>query len=178
MARARIPGLGPQDQSGGDALGEGGGDQSGIFKQVSNPGDIAGQLQDEAPGFEVPELGGQGAEADVHRRQPLPMDPIEAKSGESPRERGALGAQASLRRPSTPTPMSGSTFSPGMGQGLMPFQPLDQAEGSTLTNPQGSLFGSAGGLKGGGLGVPLDPTSNQQSDPIAFLMRLLKGQGQ
>ncbi len=39
------------------------------------------------------------------------------------------------------------------------------------------MFGSSGGLKGGGLGMPFDPTSNQKSNPIDTLLQQLLGGG-
>ncbi len=151
-------GMGP-DQQGQPNLGMGGEDPSGILKQVSTP-----------------------------------IDPVSAQSGESPRERDAVqnpngpngaamgGApSATLRRPSSPTPMAGSSFTASSG-GVMPFTPMeDSTDSASLTTPsgptsqlRGSLFGSQGGLKGGGLGVPLDPVSDQQSDPISKLIQLLQ----
>jgi hypothetical protein len=73
----------------------------------------------------------------------------------------------------SPTPMAGSTMSPG---GTLPFSPLSGPKPVQLVKPRGSaLFGSMGGLQGGGLGLALDPTSDQASDPITTLMKILGG---
>jgi hypothetical protein len=68
--------------------------------------------------------------------------------------------------------LSTSSMSPAMQstEALLP-SPAFQ----TPRRQRGALFGSQGGLKGGGLGVPLDPVANQQSDPIATLIKLLNG---
>lgn len=86
------------------------------------------------------------------------------------------GGQATTSRPRTPTSMAGSV-SP-VQSGMQPFNPMGDM--STSSGPQmalGRLFGQAGGLKGGGLGVPLDPTSNQMSDPINQLLKMITGGG-
>ena len=79
--------------------------------------------------------------------------------------------------------------SPAMGSpGVMPFSPMAESMGDTdLASPvaesrgdigvtrraPNALFGSMGGLQGGGLGVPLDPMSNATSDPISSLIESL-----
>lgn len=159
---ATLPGPGEGPEQGG------GGADGGMLKQV-NPSEFAGAAQDESQGFD-------GMDSVLRGVTPPGAGTIEgAQSGESPRERGA---SATLRRPSAPSPMAGSTFQAGTPapQGVMPFQPMDGADASMLAHPAGSLFGKAGGLQGGGLGLPLDPTSNQASDPIQLLMKLLGGQ--
>jgi hypothetical protein len=84
----------------------------------------------------------------------------------------AGGPQASPAQPRSPASRSGMP-------GLMPFKPLPTAgQSSQLTSPRlRGLYGSAGGLQGGGLGLPLDPVSNQASDPLELIMSLLKGRG-
>lgn len=67
------------------------------------------------------------------------------------------------------------TINPPLGGGPStdPTQPVPgQAK---LRGP--SLFGSQGGLQGGGLGVPLNPTNSTQSDPISSLIKQLLQQG-
>jgi hypothetical protein len=60
--------------------------------------------------------------------------------------------------------------------GPQTFSPLPGARPVQMVKPMGSaLYGSMGGLQGGGLGLPLDPTSDQASDPIETLMKLLGG---
>jgi hypothetical protein len=71
--------------------------------------------------------------------------------------------------------MAGSAF-----QGVIPFDPLPgNGPGAMLRSSSNGMFGSMGGLKGGGLGVPLDPVSDQKSDPINDLINMLtQGKGQ
>lgn len=107
------------------------------------------------------------------------------RHGETPRERqnvsqrsampsASAPANASPRRPSSPESMAGSVSSPAPS--LVPFQPLPQASvGSMATPALRGLYGAAGGLKGGGLGMPLDPMTNEASDPIDTLIKLLSG---
>lgn len=131
---------------------------------------------------------------------PPPTDPNggQGQSGETPRERRIQdlpdpsgsgpyndsqhnqihpptpGSSAAPSRPRSPQSMAGS-MSPG---GVTPFSPMSDM--STSSGPQmalGRLFGQAGGLKGGGLGVPLDPASNQESDPISQLIKMITGGG-
>lgn len=116
----------------------------------------------------------------------------EAQSGETPRERGnttlrQLGqgigasgpnAEASPARPRTPTPMAGSSISAtsggGSSEGVQPFSPMGSPDVGSMATPRSrGLYGSQGGLQGGGLGVPLDPVSNQRSNPIDMLLELL-----
>ena len=120
------------------------------------------------------------------------MQPQPGRGGETPREREDSKGDVSLRtlggssmaappRPKTPTPMAGSTFSPGAAQppsGVTPFNPMRGPSPVGMARSQGQMYGALGGLKGGGLGLPLDPISDQQSDPISTLMQLLqKGRG-
>lgn len=65
------------------------------------------------------------------------------------------------RKPSAPTPEAGNVVPP---QGVMPFNPMGSQRG---------LFGRMGGLMGGGLGVPFDPVSNAQSNPLSSLIAAL-----
>lgn len=116
----------------------------------------------------------------------------EGRFGESPRERPQpglggggphggppqLGAVPTPPGPTEPVPMGGLMPPP-----MEPFAPMPSQDPGSLINPAGagpqrrSLFGSMGGLKGGGLGVPLDPVSNQESDPITMLLQKLRGGG-
>ena len=131
-------------------------------------------------------------EVDVRRKDPTPQP---ARSAEGPRENAVDRIQATRRRPAEPSPMSGSFFTAGGGReapmgGVRPFTPMGDTNGTDLASPMGgdvgvtrrspvALFGSLGGLQGGGLGVPLDPMSNATSDPISSLIEsLLKGKGQ
>lgn len=126
--------------------------------------------------YDQPKGGGPGG---------LPTN--DARGGETPRERPnpgnpntGYGGVASPPRPGVPTPQAGavsqvggSTEGPSTA-GLVPFQPLGGPSPSLLARPaRRSLYGAAGGLQGGGLGVPLDPTSNQESDPISSLIQSL-----
>lgn len=120
--------------------------------------------------------------------EPTPMPGSSFTSGGGSSPSGApSGNQATLRRPSEPTPAAASPAQPS----IMPFQPLASPPPSAMAAPveskplgspdvsrlspgKSSYFGSMGGLKGGGLGVPLDPLSNQSSDPIDSLLSMLK----
>lgn len=117
---------------------------------------------------------------------PEGLPPIDSqRAGETSRERDvnrrAPGGMPTPGRPSTPTPMAGSTFQPGTeggAGGVMPFNPMRGPSAASMVSSRGALFGSQGGLQGGGLGVPLDPTSNSQSDPISTLIsQLMKMRG-
>lgn len=125
------------------------------------------------------------------------MSGAAGRSGESPRERvdaspGANPAptpavnlrdlsggaesptEAAPPRPSEPTPMAGSSFNSGMVGGLTPFQPMGTPDIGSMATPRSQgVYGGPGGLTGGGFGVPLDPTSNAQSDPIDTLIKYL-----
>ena len=130
---------------------------------------------------------GDGEQGNRHTPDVGPVSGLEAQSGETPRERasvqprslgeGASGegqpsAQATLRRPSSPSPMAGSTFQ----SGVLPFAQFGSPDVGSLATPRsGGLYGESGGLMGGGLGVPLDPQSNQLSPSIEQLIQQLMG---
>lgn len=92
-----------------------------------------------------------------------------ARGSETPRERGG---DATPTRPMSPDPVVGHPP-------VQVTQPLPSESPMALTSTLRSrgLFGGAGGLTGGGLGVPFDPTSNSQSDPINTLLKKLLGGG-
>jgi len=126
---------------------------------------------DNSYGVDDPSVDGEGG---------LPKSGAVSRGSESPRERaGEQGegpsTQATLRRPSTPTPMAGSVSDgpTGAPSGVVPFNPLPGPGNNTLAG--GGLFGRSGGLQGGGLGVPLDPTSNNASPSITDLLKMLLG---
>jgi hypothetical protein len=140
---------------------------------------LGGAAPEENP-FKIPGPG-QGKAGD----QP---DTHFGRFGETPRERvpgphggpPPLGPQATPPSPTEPVPMSGQ---PGGGMTpppppMEPFDPMASDPGAFIS-PAGagparrSLFGSMGGLKGGGLGVPLDPVSNETSNPIQGLIQAL-----
>lgn len=130
------------------------------------------QWDGEGPFNQESEGGGILSQHDTSSAQ----NPEEARSGETPRE------GATLKRPSAPTSMAGSTFTAGASQGApgasmrpIPFAPLGSPDVGQMVNPQGHMYGRQGGLQGGGLGLPLDPTPNEESDPINLLMKLLSG---
>jgi hypothetical protein len=135
-------------------------------KPGPGPGELGEQPMPEFPPdiHRIPAPGGPG---DIGEAPAPDINP--GRGRETPRERG--GGGVAPRRPSEPDPMAGSSFQSGMGgPGVLPFQPMPGPQGGMA---QGGLFGSMGGLKGGGLGVPLDPTSNAASDPIDTLIQLL-----
>jgi hypothetical protein len=110
---------------------------------------------------------------------------------------GALGmGRATPARPRTPTPMAGSVSESGgpqmgMGGGVMPFEPLGDMGDEAFASAGGigagvmggpgrrgpSMFGSQGGLLGGGLGEAFDPTPDEATDPIDTLLKKLMGGG-
>lgn len=151
---------GPFDGPGGD------------FPGTIPHGGITGNPEVDPGGITDPsnptEIGGQGGMTGG----PSPGQP--SRGSESPRERQGTAVP---RRPMEPTPMAGSA-SPASG-GLQPFQPMGSPSVGSMATPRlRGLFGSSGGLQGGGLGVPLDPTSNDASPDISSLIaQLLKGGG-
>lgn len=138
-----------------------------------------------------PQLDGEGQDPRVERvgapqptqpglsgSSPLPgvtpgvAPPDEGRGEETPRDRQPAPGGATPRRPMSPSPMTGST------SGLQLFNPMPGPSPVTLANPaKRGMFGSLGGLQGGGLGLPLDPTSNVESDPISGLIELLSKLG-
>lgn len=154
-------------------------------------------LPDEGPnGSSMRHPDGSGG---INQEVPNPIDP-QGRLGETPRERlpvpprggeepwkaysgdpsgggeQAHGAQGTPDMPDQPSPVAGSTFT--APSGLTPFNPMSSPDVGSMATPKlRGLFGSSGGLTGGGLGVPLDPQSNQASDPISTLIKLLSGGG-
>lgn len=110
----------------------------------------------------------------------LPRD--DARSSEGPRTGGVGGGAvgggytSAPKKPSVPTPMAGSVSNVGGGvTGPVPFSPLPSPSIGVMATPKAAgLYGGLGGLRGGGLGVPLDPTSNAESDPISSLIMALR----
>lgn len=125
------------------------------------------------------------------RERPLPIIPGNQPGGEfggassfsptsqlrSPDGSSGGGSQATPSRPSSPTPMSGTQSPQPGGGGVIPFEPMSPNVGAVGRPVGGGLFGSTGGLTGGGLGVPLDPVSNQQSNPLEMLLQILRHNG-
>jgi hypothetical protein len=154
------------------------------MKPWLQPDDNAPHGQDGGMGDIASLLGGGSQQA----QQPVGPSGVNlneaGRSSQGPRENfapqlrspasGGMNAQAAPQRPEEPTPMAGSTQM-GSSEGVLPFQPMGGPSPSTLAKPQSSLFGSMGGLQGGGLGVPLDPTPNAASDPITNLIQMLLG---
>ncbi len=160
-------------------MGGGGGGESIPWKIDPQPGHEIGNV--EVGG----EFGDDGRGGESPRERPVVPDPthggviphieqpevwMPGRGGEAPRER----SNATPRRPSEPTPQAGSSFVAG----VQPFSPMQASAsiGSMATPKLRGLFGSAGGLQGGGLGQPLDPVSNQASDPIDTLIQMLMKQ--
>lgn len=149
-----------------------------VRRPISRPG-----IDSEEPAlpFDKPVIGGSG----VAQPPPPANDDVlqygptkNAQSGEGPRERELMGTKtggisAAPRRPMSPTPMAGSTMQAG---GVKPFNPMPGVSPTAMTSTRRSAYGGLGGLTGGGFGLPLDPTSNQASDPITTLIsQMLKG---
>jgi hypothetical protein len=102
----------------------------------------------------------------------------EGRSETTPREnqppQGAAPVTSTPKKPAEPSPMAGSSFQPPPIQGVQPFAPLPSQPGVSLAKSRSqALYGSSGGLQGGGLGVPFDPVSDAQSDPISGLLQML-----
>lgn len=116
-------------------------------------------------------------EKPVQLKPPSPTPPPQGPTSTGPGYH--VGTVASPDQPDEPTPLAGMTSTPP--QAIQPFRPLPETPSSTLVGSIGSmatprlrgLYGSAGGLQGGGLGVPLDPTSNAASNPIDSLLSTL-----
>lgn len=110
---------------------------------------------------------------------------IPAQAGETPAERGQIpGAGGGAPRAGSPmphgappqsmTPDTSGTGSVTIGSPST-FQPLPSYNpGSLVTSQAGGLAGSLGGLKGGGLGVPLQPSNPALDNPISLLISLLQ----
>jgi hypothetical protein len=143
-------------------------------------------------GFEGPmqSLDNEHPRIDYPQPPPPESDPAYPADGwhgapsrlsETSRERGngpdvslRGAAQATPTMPKVPTPMAGKV-SPA-SSGVLPFTPMGGGGPSVmLRSPGRQLFGSLGGLKGGGLGIPMDPTNDAASDPISTLIKMLKG---
>lgn len=106
------------------------------------------------------------------------------QSSESPRERVMTSAP---RMPSEPTPQAGAA-GPALdaSSGVIPFAPMAGSGPEAQVQPQGpapvsgvslrgsSLFGSSGGLTGGGLGIPQDPTTRANNGSIDGLIQLIQ----
>lgn len=114
-------------------------------------------------GESIPSRGG---ETPRESPQGVPTTPSAPKPGEL-----HTGTSATPPMPTAPTPApNGSTFNPiSGGNSVGPLL-------SPMSSQRRGLYGALGGLKGGGLGVPLDPTSNQASDPISGLISMLESQ--
>lgn len=158
----------------------------------NNPGNIYGQGAGPDPSGPDPDILGSifgGAAAQQAPNQPNAQErpPIEigasgtpgsapagaetGRSSEGPRERMPGGAMTAPGKSMYPSSMAGTTFS-----GPVPFDPMSGGDLSPMAMPkQGGLYGSLGGLQGGGIGVPLDPASNAASDPISTLIEALLG---
>lgn len=131
--------------------------------------------------FAEPPGGGEGDNS-LLRINPGSDPRIGARSEEKPRDRDG-GSVATPRRPPEPTPHTGASMVAGgpsggpAGLSLRPFTPMADV-GSGDWQGSGGLFGSLGGLRGGGLGRPLDPMANEQSSISALIQMLLRGGGQ
>jgi hypothetical protein len=98
---------------------------------------------------------------------------IPSRGGETPREGqqgGGGGGQATPTRPMEPQPISGQTP-------IQVTQPMASASPQALTSTlrNKGAYGGPSGLTQGGFGLPFDPTSNNKSDPIQFLIQQLIG---
>lgn len=98
------------------------------------------------------------------------------------------GAQQAPPRPKVPTPQAGAVAPIGPPPAPMVGPPMPGPGAGSMAEPlqtpyfggggaQRRLFGQMRGLQGGGLGVPLDPSADEESDPITSLIRLLTARG-
>lgn len=158
------------------------------YDYVDEPDDVQ-----QAGGFELGGLGGgsgadpgavgdPGIDGDNSLLRINPDMLSNSRSGEKPRDRtddGGGGSIATPRQPDKATPHTNSTMMATSGSiggpRLRPFQPMADS-GTGGWQGSGGLFGSLGGLQGGGLGRPLDPTVNEQSS-ISDLIKMLLGRG-
>jgi hypothetical protein len=151
-----------------------------------NPRSQDDTLDPEAATGNLPDAPPQGDGTLTGGANTTPAPPsIEGRSGETPRDRvetpGGFGGnestpniQATMRRPTTPTPMAGTTFEPSAG--VLPFQPMGAPDMGALATPHlRPLYGRSGGLQGGGLGVALDTTPNSPNQGIGGLIQALLG---
>jgi hypothetical protein len=94
-----------------------------------------------------------------------------SRNGETPREgQGGGGGNATPTRPMEPQPISGQNP-------IQITQPMASASPQALTSTlrNKGVYGGPSGLTQGGFGLPFDPTSNNKSDPIQFLIQQLLG---
>ncbi len=139
----------------------------------------------------VPEVGGQAewqTPPDAKIRQPQPgggdvggfggLSQSQTKPREMSMGQGGGQNQPTPARPRQPQPAQGAISPAPMG-GVIPFEPMAGPDLASMASPVGGgLYGSLGGLKGGGLGVPLDPINDAQEDPLSGLIQmLLKSRG-
>lgn len=116
-----------------------------------------------------------------------PRKPMTPDIGAGSVETHSGGDTASGKFTSRPSGLGGGmgASTAGASQGVIPFRPMSGGAGSPMSGPIGSpggskstLFGMAGGLKGGGLGVPsigdIGGTDSGGSSLIDSLMSILK----
>jgi hypothetical protein len=163
--------LGPQGDPGGMPGGLPGGLPGGPPENVPGPQgpdnniNIDGQIPNgPPPGTYNP--GDYNPEQDQQfpSPTPLPKGPETSHDSESPRDR----SQTTMRRPMSPTPAPPNTAE------LIPFQPMgDMSANNMVQRRSPGLFGTAGGLKGGGLGLPMDPTNSAANQDVSGLLQML-----
>lgn len=182
----------PQDGAPDDTNIYGPGDLPGVYDTRAGlggdgpdgvPGGPGGDNNDDLP----PESGGTPPKS-----KSGVLTPHSQQGSEGPRENFGSRSIATPPSPQAPAPFSAA---PGGGAvpppPMAPFDPLPSNPLGDIISPGGpspyggpaaagagpqrrSLFGTLGGLKGGGLGVPLDPVSNASSDPIDSLLSSLQ----
>jgi hypothetical protein len=112
----------------------------------------------------IPEAQDNGGPDDSVREPNLQVRPNDAGPTGS-------GPAATPTMPRVPTPQAAGQPAVS-GPPVLPFQPMSSPSIGSMATPRlRGLSGSAGGLQGGGLGLPLDPVSNQTSDPIDTLLQ-------
>ena len=96
-------------------------------------------------------------------KQPPPISP--------PSSEAQLGGTMTPVKPMTPDIMSGSIM-PGQMPGGNAF---GRPDGSRMAKPRNQMYGKAGGLMGGGMGIPgQESTEDDPSALISMLLQLMK----
>ena len=133
--------------------------------------DLQGSETADLPEMEQPQPTG-GAETNT-KSQSIET-PRQRTPPSAPLPQGGPTASAP-QRPMVPTPQAGQASL--IGQGVIPFQPLEGPSPMASLRPQlRSPYGTSG-LTGGGLGLPQDPNATDPNGSISGLIaQLLKGQ--
>jgi hypothetical protein len=108
--------------------------------------------------------GDDGMSAQGPRERPVPDL---ASMGAPGLDDGDGGVSATPARPRTPMPEGGVFTAPGA---VSAHAAMPGVSGGGIGTRLKGLFGGAGGLTGGGLGLPMQSANPAQSDPISSLL--------